>query len=585
MKYRQYIIPALVAAAVFSLVGWVASSAIDPSLPNTVPALNDEFDAVVAAANERLELNWKTVGATPAQPADDLRVLRRMSLVLHGTIPSLEEIRRFQSDDQPHRLRRWAAQKMDDPRFHRYFAERLARSLVGTQKVPFLIYRRDRFIQWMSEQIRDRRPYNEIVHDIIAEKGLWTGEPATNFMTSAIVDGDLDENRLTGRVTRTFLGQRMDCAQCHNDRREEHNKKMWEQDHFEGMAAFFGQTKVTMVGVEDKQQMEGKPVEYEIKDDPEATTGRTVTPSVPFGAEWLGQSGSRREQLAAWVTHPDNRRFERAIANRVWGLMFGMPFERINSADDMFDPPEDRTPPENADLLDILGSDFREQGYDLRRLVQVIVETRPFRMQSKHPIEAEYESVEQQIADLGDDGEPAKTDALYSRLDDLQTRFNNHIDHWAVFPLARLRPEQVIGSMLQAASIKTIDQDSNLIIRFLRLIREGQFTEDYGDLGEAELEERAGTIPQALLRMNGALSRETTEVGLLTASGRIDDLASSNEKRIECCHLVCFARLPTEEEKDHLLSLLQEKNKKQRQRVIEDIFWSLFNSPEFSWLN
>ena len=584
MKQRQFIIPALVAVGLFTLVGWVASSSIDPKLPPAVAELDTEFDAAVLAANERLESNWKAVGAIPAKADDDLRVLRRLSLVLHGTIPSLEEIRKFERDDKSNRLRRWTTEKLEDPRFHRYFAERLARSLVGTQKVPFLIYRRDRFIQWMTDQIRDRRPYNEIVRDIIAEKGLWTGEPATNFMTSAMVDGDLDENRLTGRVTRTFLGQRMDCAQCHNDRRDEHNKTMWQQDHFEGMAAFFGQTKVTMVGVEDKQKSNGEPVEYEIKDDPAAQTGRVVPPSVPFGVEWLGETGSRRERLAAWVTHPDNRRFERAIANRVWGLMFGMPFERINSADDMFDPPEDRDPAESEDLLDILGRDFREHGYDLRRLVQVIAETRSFRMESKHPLEAEYEAIEQQISDLGD-GDPAKSDAQTSRRDDIQIRFNNHIDHWAVFPFARLRPEQVIGSMLQAASIKTIDQDSNLIIRFLRLIREGKFIEDYGDLGEAELEQRAGTIPQALLRMNGELSRETSEVGLLTASGRIDDLSSSNEKRIECCYLVCFARLPTDEEREHLLSLLDGKNKNQRKRVIEDIFWSLFNSPEFSWLN
>ena len=50
---------------------------------------------------------------------------------------------------------------------------------------------------------------------------------------------------------------------------------------------------------------------------------RIAPPSVPFGHEWEPSSGTRRERLAAWVTHPDNKRFERAIANRVWANFFG----------------------------------------------------------------------------------------------------------------------------------------------------------------------------------------------------------------------------------------------------------------------
>lgn len=581
---KQFIVPSTVAILVFGVVGWVASSAIDRSQPSEVAELGDDFENVVSQANHKLESIWAAENITPAERADDLHVMRRLSLVLHGTVPSLEEIRQFEADDQPHKLRRWTAKMMDDPRFHRYFAERLARSLVGTQQTPFLLFRRDRFVLWLTDQLRDRRPYHEMTRDIIADTGLWTGEPATNFMTSALVDGDLDENRLTGRVSRTFLGQRMDCAQCHNDRREEIDKKKWKQAEFEGIAAHFGQTRVSMVGIEDKVQDDGKTVEYEIKDDPNSESGRIVPPSVPFGKEWLGE-GTRREQLANWVTHPDNRRFERAIANRIWGLMFGLPFERIHSVDDMFDPPDERNPPAGEDLLDVLGKDFREHGYDLRRLVQIIAETRPFRLKSSHNIELQYEQLEIEIAKLDANADGAELDAKYSQLEDTQIRFYAHIDNWAIFPFARLRPEQVIGSMLQAASVKTIDQESNLFIRFLRLVRENNFIEDYGDLGEAELEVRAGTIPQALLRMNGKLARETTELSFLNAAGRIHDMASSDEKRIECSYLVCFSRRPTAEETQHWLSLLSGKNKNEQKRVMQDMFWTLFNSPEFSWLN
>jgi hypothetical protein len=40
-------------------------------------------------------------GVHPATFADDLTVLRRLSLALFGTVPSLEDVRRFEADEQP----------------------------------------------------------------------------------------------------------------------------------------------------------------------------------------------------------------------------------------------------------------------------------------------------------------------------------------------------------------------------------------------------------------------------------------------------------------------------------------------------
>ena len=43
--------------------------------------------------------------------------------------------------------------------------------------------------------------------------------------------------------------------------------------------------------------------------------------------------------MAAWVTDPANRRFERAIANRVWGLLFGRSYNE--PVDDLPDPSDE----------------------------------------------------------------------------------------------------------------------------------------------------------------------------------------------------------------------------------------------------
>jgi hypothetical protein len=60
-------------------------------------------------------------------------------------------------------------------------------------------------------------------------------------------------------------------------------------------------------------------------------------------------------------------------------------------------------------------------------------------------------------------------------------------------------------------------------------------------------------------------------------------MAASNHDCLEACYLVCLTRRPTEEEQNHFLAQLGQPRGSSRHQVIEDIFWTLFNSPEFSW--
>src|SRR5262249_1783437 len=160
-------------------------------------------------------------------------------------------------------------------------------------------------------------------------------------------------------------------------------------------------------------------------------------------------------------------RFERAIANRVWALLFGRALH--DPVDDLPDPTDDP-----HDVLNLLGADFRQHGCDLRRLIQVIAASKPFRADSERVPNPSVETSH---------GEEL---ALIQRAE----------ASWAFFPLIRLRPEQVIGSIRQSTSIQTADQDSHWMLRPLRLIQSGEFVRDYGDLGENELHDRGGTIPQ-----------------------------------------------------------------------------------------
>jgi hypothetical protein len=502
----------------------------EPPPLEVVPDLND----TVGRVNQLFEQDWAKNKLEPAASAPDLLVLRRLSLALLGTIPSLEELRQFEEDQEPLKLQRWTQRMLDDTRFGYYFSERLARSLVGTEQGQFLIFRRDRFSNWLKECLNKRTPYDEMVRQMISETGLWTSVPATNFVSVAFANETLDRDKLAGRTVRAFLGQRIDCAQCHD-----HPFDHWKQGDFQGLAAFYGQVQNSLVGWQDFPSLEYTVENLKTKEL------ETIAPVVPFHPEWLPAEGTRREKLAAWMTHPDNRRFERATANRVWALMFGKPF--LDPVDGLSDPPAG-----SPDLLDLIGADFRLHRYDLRRMIQVIAASKPYQLDSAHLAE-----------------EDAQVEELKS--------------HWAVFPLIRLRPEQMIGSALQAASLSTIDQNSHLFIRTIRLFQENDFVKEYGDLGENELTEQPGTIPQALLRMNGELVRGLVKTEFFRSAGRIASLARDDDNRVETAYLVVLGRRPNDAERQHFVTQFEKSDKSEREVIMEDLFWSLCNSPEFSW--
>lgn len=528
----------------------------------------ERLDTAVARVNAAFAETWAGQGLSPTVTADDLSILRRLSLALHGTIPSLEELRQFEAEPQDGRLERWTAAMLADRRFAESFAERMTRAFVGTQGEPFLVFRRDRFKSWWSEQLAANRPYDEVVREVIASQGLWTGKPATNFITHSVEDGTPSPEKLAARTVRAVLGQRIDCAECHD-----HPFADWQQDDFRGLAAYFGQVKLSPFGVEDD------PSRVFRADIGPMGQSRGVQAAVPFGEEWLPQQGTARERLASWSTDPRNRRFARATVNRMWALMFGRPLSAggpgHTDVDNLPDPVE-ATSEEPRTPLDVLADEFVASGYDLQHLLQVIAASQPFQLSS---------AVVRNAASPAADDEPTieETEML--------------VDAWAVFPVERLRVDQVVGSMLQASSIRTIDLNSALLTRMIRFIRENDFLKEYGDAGDEELLARVGTVPQALVRMNGKLVRETTAPNPFNATTRLGVSSMTNEELIENCFLICLARRPTPVERDYFLTAWQEDSStdseedepadEQRSRGpavrAQDLCWVLINAAEFSW--
>jgi len=496
------------------------------------PVQADEFQAVVRQVNAAFQADWGARGIEPAPKATDLAIARRLSLALAGTVPSLEEIRQFEAQPPESRLDGWANHLLHDRRHADYFAERLARAYVGTEDGPLIAYRKRRYLAWLAEEFRKNTSYAEIVRQMIATQGLNTDRPAVNFI-AATYDDDRkapDPEKLAIRVSRAFLGLRIDCAQCHDHFLE----PAWKQTHFQSLAAFFGQTKHTITNIADGDG------EYRFEDRVAGGT-HEIAPAVPFLPNLLPAEGTRRERLAAWVTDPRNVHFNRATVNRVWAMMFGRPLLKQIEAQTL----DETIPP----ALDILAADFAKNGHDLRRLMLLIASTDVFRLDSAAPFEI--------------------TDA--------------HEDSLAVFPLTRLRPEQVIGNVIQAASVTTIDQQSHVFTRLRRYFNERDFVKRYGDADDDSFAKSTSTIPQRLLVMNGDLVDGKAREELLNASSQIAMFAANDAAAVETAYLAALTRRPTPVERDHFAARLAGAGGDARKRHLADLYWVLFNSTEISW--
>lgn len=512
--------------------GLMRTRELVPPQPSGKTSLAPDITPIVKAVDDSFQMRWAGAKMVPADKADDLILMRRLSLALCGSVPSLEEIRRFEGRPKDGRVAEWLDTLLRDRRCSDYLAERFARVYVGTEDGPFILYRRRRFIAWLSDVLLENRRYDSLVREMIADRGLWTDQPATNFV-SVTFDPDLGKptpERLAARVARAFLGVRIDCAQCHD-----HPFQKWKQADFRGLASFFGGVNSNLRGIRDGEKNEYRPADRKTKEPVD------VAPCVPFRPELKPDSGSPREQLAAWVTDQRNPNFSRATVNRVWALLLGRPL--AEPVDDL---------PASGELhpaLDLLAADFGSHDYDLHRLIRVIAGTGAFQLDSAVPKSA------------SEDQE----------------------DAWAAFPMTRLRPEQVAGALFQAASITTLGPQSHWFTRLSTYTGRNDFVRRYGDTGEDEFDSRSGTIPQRLVLMNGDIVRERIKDGFFNAAGQIADLAPDDRMAVETAFLAVLTRRPTPEELSHFTGRLGKASGQDRKDRLTDLFWVLINTTEFSW--
>ncbi len=570
-RKRAFLLTTVVAIAGVILWGTTARPTLmRPSQVLTLQFPNDVLD-VASRIDTAIEAPLKEKGFAIADGAAWNVIARRLSLAMVGNSLSLEEVRALERIPESQRAAWWTEYLLKDRRWADYFAERWTRATVGTNDGPFLLFRRRKYREWLSDQFQQNLPYDQLVRKLISAKGSWTDSPEVNFLTATMDDADNrkpDIIRLAGRTSRAFLAMRIDCLQCHNDylgnvqfTKDDSDAPLrtGEQSDFHQLAAFFSGVRMEnpFRGLRDyspQYQVRYLNAETEIEVKPKVPYHQDLDPSLGTNAD----TASSRDALARWVTHVENKAFARATVNRVWAIMLGKPL--VTPVDDI--PLEGPFPPG----LEVLAEDFSNHGFDIHRLIRTIAATHVFQRDSKLYCEEDSEDVA--ISDVS--GDPEVTQELE--------------DAWGVFPITQLRPEQMAASIHQACRLKAIDASASILSQLELFGGVNDFTKAYGDLGEDEFQEQSVTIPQRLLVMNGKFIRERIEDNpIMNASTRIAGLARDDHTAVESAYWSTLNRGPSHEELETFSARLQGKRGEARSREMSNLYWVLLNSTEFQW--
>ena len=320
---------------------------------------------------------WQRRKILPSELCPDHVFLRRVRLDLTGLPPTLEELREFLDDPRPSKLKRQA--KIDQLLGSEDFVDHWANKWADLLQVNSKFLGAEgaaAFRNWIRTAVASNQPYDEFARALLTATGSNKDNPASSYY-KILRDPDL----IMENTTHLFLAVRFNCNKCHD-----HPFERWTQDQYFELAAYFAQTGLKTDPASGDKTIGGTAVEgakplYEEVYDQEsgeithARTGQQVAPSFPFPCDQAGgQEGSRREQLAAWITAKDNPYFATSLVNRLWGYLTGTGL--IEPLDDI----RAGNPPSNPELLRHLTDEFIDSGFDVQHVLRLICNSRVYQL-------------------------------------------------------------------------------------------------------------------------------------------------------------------------------------------------------------
>jgi hypothetical protein len=489
---------------------------------------------VAERLDQLLEARLKAANVPASPRSSDAAFIRRVTIDLLGRLPTASRVSAFLADKEADKRRKLVDELLANPEFGRYFGAIWYDLLIKevTHRVGPEV-----FENWLADRFNANKPWDETVRLILTAEGKIDQNPPV-LVWFAHTDGTVGKeqvkikpNDLLGVVAQKFLGQRLQCAECHN-----HPFTSFAQEQFWASAAL-----VSKVNFRDsdrnslrKDRAIPSMTSVVLTDKLSITIpeiNKTVPARFPDGTP-VPAKLAPREAFAKWLTAGKHPTFAPALANRLWGHFLGRGF--VNPVDDF----RSDNPPSHPDALKLLADTFVSTGFDFKQLVRCICLTNAY----------------QRSSDVLPGN--AKDDTLFS--------------HAAV--------RQLPPNVLFHALVGAIGKDGTrhtLPVSYTNNDRkpESAFTQRFkgDDDEEPELAEYGHGVPQVLWLMNHAPfdGGATVQQALkLNANAGLDHL-----------WLTALARTPTAEERKKLTAFVARESSPAKAYPL--LYWAVLNSSEF----
>ena len=507
------------------------------------PSLDLQFPEPANFIDEHVFDKLRSVGVEPFPLSDDRSFLRRVYLDTVGVLPTAEEAEAFLAGDRPDKRSALVDRLLESDEYSTHWLVKFEDWFRNSQ-----YYSQGRtngsFKRWLHDSIREDWPYDETVRAMLTAEGDTTVRPAGNFWHPAIdfMLKKFEVEKAVPTITRLFLGQRLECAQCHN-----HPLENLTQDDFYGLAAFLARTRVKhgygqyrRIWYDDRRgEIEHPVTKQSVK--PRFLGGER--PEIPAGT-------SRREVLADWITRTEQTQFARATVNRVWYEYFQRgivePFDDFRSTNRATHPA----------LLDELAGYFIDSDFRFKALHRLILNSKTYQLSAHVPGRP--------------GGERPLEDALFARylprklpaevLLDAISRVTGVAEEFNNYP-AGTSPKELIASIGATHFLTT-------------------FGHPRRDIMEAR--SNAPSLAQALQMMNGDVL-----AGRMEAEGFVLDTllrqGLSDGAIIDTLYGRAFSRTPEDAEREALEAYLAAETAagRDRRQGLANMLWAILNTKEF----
>src|SRR5262245_14813494 len=346
------------------------------NLKTNIPTQGQKLDHVALAKfiDEQITKTLANEKITASPKSDDAEFIRRVYLDLVGVIPPAEKVTAFLESKDADKRAKLIDELLNDPRFGSSLAETWANLMIPRESNNKRLNNTP-LKTWLAEKFNKNVPLDKLVHDLLVATGTQDENGATTYF---VANNSVD--KITGNVSRMFLGVQLQCAQCHN-----HPFTDWKQTEYWGMAAFFMNTRISAT----PQQAAKKGTPISVTETPGGFKGGKKGGGLPEGAKMVPakflaaeepkvtKSEPLRPVLADWMTSRNNPFFARAMVNRFWYQLLGRGI--VNPVDDMHDDNN----PTHPDLLAALAEQFKNNGHDLKYLMRAICNSDAYQRTSR----------------------------------------------------------------------------------------------------------------------------------------------------------------------------------------------------------